>query len=167
AASIVVVVLSSCSSSVRFTSVRKPFSSEGGSTRESSEPLSRQSLSPRQRAVLQAADQWLGTPYCLGGTTQSCIDCSAFVRNVFQEAGIQLPRTSQQQSKQGITIPRNQMQPGDVVFFDNDGDGSANHAGIYVADGEMIHASTSNGVVYQKIGAGYFGVKFLVCKRFL
>ena len=94
-------------------------------------------------AVLAYASNYLGVPYVWGGTTPAGFDCSGFVRYVYAHFGIYLPRVSQDQQNVGMYVSRDQLQPGDLVFF---GD-PAHHVGIYVGNGNMIDAPHTGDVV--------------------
>jgi cell wall-associated NlpC family hydrolase len=79
-----------------------------------------------------------------GGSTPSGFDCSGLVQYVYERLGIDLPRTSREQYHAGAFIPANRLdllQPGDLVFFGYDGDPErVHHVGMYVGDGNFIHA---------------------------
>ncbi len=96
-------------------------------------------------------DQWWGTPYKYGGQDKSGVDCSALAQMLEQEVyGINIPRTTGQQ----VTIIKRkyeeELQEGDLVFFDYDG-GKYNHVGIYLQNGYLVHASSSKGVMIVKL----------------
>jgi cell wall-associated NlpC family hydrolase len=97
-------------------------------------------------AVIAYASKFLGVPYVWGGTTPAGFDCSGFVKYVFAHFGITLPRVAADQQKVGTYVSREDLQPGDLVFF---GD-PAHHVGIYIGNGYMIHAPHTGDVV--KIG---------------
>lgn len=92
--------------------------------------------------VVSYAMKFLGTPYVWGGTSPSGFDCSGFVQYVYSHCGVGLPRTSESQMGQGNSVPRDQLQPGDLVFFRSGG-----HVGIYVGGGSYIHAPHTGDVV--------------------
>lgn len=94
-------------------------------------------------SVIAYASRFLGVPYVWGGTTPSGFDCSGFVQYVFAHFGISLPRVAADQQKVGTYVSREDLQPGDLVFF---GD-PAHHVGIYVGNGYMIHAPHTGDVV--------------------
>lgn len=89
--------------------------------------------------VLGAAEKYIGTPYCRGGQSPRCFDCSGFVKYVHAQKGIDLPRTSHQQYKATKKISRSEAVPGDLVFF-HYRSGYVHHVGIYVGDGKVLHS---------------------------
>lgn len=93
-------------------------------------------------AVLDYARKFLGTPYVYGATGPNSFDCSGFTQYVFRNAaGISLGRTTYDQIKNGVEVSYSQLQPGDLVF-PHDG-----HVGIYIGNGQMIHAPHTGDVV--------------------
>ncbi len=120
--------------------------------------------------ILSEAESYLGTPYRFGGTSRSGIDCSAFVLSVFGTAtGMDLPRVAEQQSQEGDSVERTELQKGDLVFFSHRG-GRISHVGIVedvTAEGEIkfIHAATSKGVMVSSLDDNYWGPKFRFAKR--
>ncbi len=111
----------------------------------------------------QHAD-WRGTPYRIGGTGRTGIDCSAFVMNTFiTQFGIELPRTTEQQARFGDPIPRERMQAGDLVFFRTGH--KKRHVGIYVENGRFLHASTSVGVTLSDLDNRYWAESYWMTRR--
>jgi len=94
--------------------------------------------SPEAGTVIQAALSRIGSPYVWGGSGPSSFDCSGLIMWSFQHAGVSLPHSSQALAQGGQPVDPSQMQPGDIVTFYSD----ASHAGIYIGDGMMVHAST-------------------------
>jgi cell wall-associated NlpC family hydrolase len=85
----------------------------------------------------------LGKPYVYGRIGPESFDCSGFVYGTHRELGIHLPRTSLNQSQiKAAKISREDLQRGDLVFFDTSDGGVVNHSGIYLGNGEFIHASS-------------------------
>lgn len=120
--------------------------------------------------ILSEAESYLGTPYRFGGTSRSGIDCSAFVLSVFgAAAGMDLPRVAAEQSQEGDSVERTELQKGDLVFFSHRGS-RISHVGIVeevTAEGEIkfIHAATSKGVMVSSLDDNYWGPKFRFAKR--
>lgn len=94
--------------------------------------------SPLADEIVGTAHKYLGVPYEYGGRSPSGFDCSGLVWYVFREHGIKLPDSSYKQAAVGEKIDKNELQPGDLVFFQSDG--RVGHVGLYIGDGTMIHA---------------------------
>lgn len=110
--------------------------------------------------VVAIAEQYLGAPYVWGAAGPDAFDCSGLVSYVFAQVGIGLPHFAAAQWTYGTYVPEDQLEPGDLVFFENLG-----HVGIYIGAGEYIQAPHPGDVV--KITplsepwseANYFGAK--------
>ncbi|MFT9274117.1 MAG: LysM peptidoglycan-binding domain-containing protein [Liquorilactobacillus nagelii] len=89
-------------------------------------------------SVISYAEQFVGVPYVIGGTSPNGFDCSGFVQYVFAHFGVNLPRTSQAQSTIGSSVSVSSAKPGDLLFWG--GQGSAWHVGIYVGGSSYIAA---------------------------
>ncbi len=94
-------------------------------------------------SIVAYAANFKGTPYAWGGNGPSSFDCSGFTCYVFAHFGIDLPRIASEQQGVGTSVSRDELQPGDLVFFGS----PAHHVGIYVGDGCMIHAPHTGDVV--------------------
>lgn len=97
--------------------------------------------SPGEQAASMATEQ-LGAPYLFGGATPQGFDCSGLVRYVFGTLGIAVPRTASEQLQRAEPVPQDRLQSGDLVFFRMAAD-RVDHVGIYVGQGEFIHAPRS------------------------
>lgn len=93
-------------------------------------------------AVVKAAMRYIGTPYVWGGSSPLGFDCSGFTSYVYKQVlGITLPRVSYQQGNGGQGVSKDQMRPGDLVFWDNSSrNNGADHVGIYIGNGKFIAA---------------------------
>lgn len=125
-----------------------------------SEPASRGSSASD---VVGRALSLQGVPYVFGGSSRNGFDCSGFTQYVFQGNGVSLPRTSYAQFGVGSSISKNQLQPGDLVFFTTYSKG-ASHVGIYVGGGRFVHASDS-GVKTTSLSDSYYANRFLGARR--
>lgn len=159
----VLLLLASCQSSVRF-------SSGNHSTNDNSKKIvlgnQTKALTSLQRRIITSAEKYLGIPYCWGGAGNDCMDCSGFVQRVYSDVGISLPRTAAEQFNTGKFITPNETKAGDLIFFSFTGSGIT-HVGIFAGNNEVIHASSSGGVVRQTLAdsylsAGYAGVRRVV-----
>mgnify|MGYP003332733961 CR=1 FL=1 len=133
---------------------------------------------PFASAVLSEAENWLGTPYSWGGgntdgptygTDQGKnikgFDCSAFAQYLYQKAGTTIPRTTYEQWRVGSPVPIDQLQPGDLVFFDMETTGPG-HVGIYAGNGKFVHAPHTGDVVKVSELDGYYRRKFVGGRRY-
>lgn len=94
--------------------------------------------------IVSIAMNYLGTPYVYGGSSLTKgVDCSGFTQGVMKLAGVQIPRTSKQQSQTGKLVSKSEIQVGDLLFFGYS-KSSIFHTGIYIGNGQMIHSSTSS-----------------------
>ncbi len=180
---VVVVLMTSCSSSVRFTSdhnfviTKRKTNPPKRNSKKDTSPTCVQNFSeaplpdeyeqdsffdelaelsqydpyklPTTDQVILEAQSWLGTKYCWGGGSKKCTDCSGFTQSIFRATGISLPRTAAMQFNYTKRVKKSKAKRGDLVFFSKDG--KISHVGLYVGRGMMIHASSSNGVVLEKI----------------
>jgi len=111
------------------------------------------------------AKSFLGTPYVWGATGPSKFDCSGFTQWVYRDVGITIPRVSKDQARVGKYISYNNLKRGDMVFFDTKKrrSGKVTHVGIYLGDGNFIHASSAG----KKVVIYNFNRKNFYKKRFL
>jgi cell wall-associated NlpC family hydrolase len=119
-----------------------------------------------QDTIDQAMDL-LGIRYRRGGSTpEAGFDCSGFVNHVFREGlGLILPRSSKEMSKSGEAISRDELRPGDLVFF-NTMRNAFSHVGIYLGDNQFVHAPRSGGKVrIEDLRDGYWTKRFNGARR--
>ena len=105
--------------------------------------------------VIATARKYIGTPYKFGGTTPKAFDCSGYLQYVFEQNGMTIPRTADEQFKLGKNARVTDLEPGDLVFFETYEKG-ASHCGIYLGGDKFIHASTSKGVRIDELSNDYW-----------
>jgi cell wall-associated NlpC family hydrolase len=123
------------------------------------------------RSAVRTAERYIGAPYLWGGNTPAeGFDCSGFVRYVFAEQGIHLPRVSQDQARAGEWLPPrvDRLAPGDLMFYAGR-DGVINHVAIYAGGGRIIHSSsTGRGVRYDDLTTRrghYYATRMVAARR--
>lgn len=113
-----------------------------------------------ERGVLvKVARSFSGAPYKYGGDSVRGLDCSAFVRKMYEIFDVQLPRTAREQFHTGVKIDKGDLATGDLVFFRTKRLAKEpTHVGIYIGDGKFIHASSllKRGVKVDSLNQGYF-----------
>ncbi len=119
--------------------------------------------------VLSEAKTYLGVPYHYGGISRKGIDCSGLTTNAYKTIGVQLPRSSKDQSEYGKAVKRNQLVPGDLLFFSAQGKNRIDHVGMVTKvlgqEITFIHATTSKGVRQDRLDTGYWVDKFRWARR--
>lgn len=113
------------------------------STTSTASTTSDAGTSSRAQQVIEFARAQLGKPYVWGATGPNSYDCSGLTQAAWAAAGVSLPRVTYDQVNAGTTVTKSAMQPGDLVFFYND----VSHVGIYIGNGDMIHAPKPGDVV--------------------
>lgn len=127
----------------------KGTSSNGGSSNSTGKVTGAQ--------IVAKAKEYLGVPYEWGGTDPSGFDCSGFVYYVFRSLGINISRTQATMYNQGTPVSKDELKPGDLVFFQNTYKEGISHVGIYVGDGQFIHSPSSGKVVsYADLYSSYY-----------
>lgn len=119
------------------------------------------------QAIVEAAKTKLGTQYLWGGTGQgNKWDCSGLSQYCHKQAGINIPRTSLEQSKGGKSVSKSDLKPGDLVFFKTTS-APVGHVGVYVGNGKMIHtSSTSKPCRYDDVFGSWYGPKYTNARRY-
>lgn len=120
-------------------------------------------------AAVEVVKRFLGVPYVYGGTSPSGFDCSGLMQYVYKQLGYSINRVADAQMKNGISVSRANLAPGDLVgFYSSPGSGYVGHIGMYVGDGMMIHAPRTGDVVkYSSIDDSYYGARFAGGRRII
>jgi peptidoglycan DL-endopeptidase LytE len=108
---------------------------------------------------VKVATGFIGAPYRFGGSSLKGIDCSSFVQKIYRIFDIKLPRNAAQQSKVGISVTREKLTEGDLVFFHTKR--SLGHVGIYIGNNEFVHASSKGKVIrVDNLNSPYYQKRF-------
>ena len=136
---------------------------------QSSENIDQQSVSYiNSNSIVEPAMQYLNYKYVSGGSSpETGFDCSGFTKYIYGLFGINLNRVSSEQADNGTPISKEELQPGDLVLFKYYGSSSIGHTGIYIGNGNFIHAANSSrGVVIDTIESGYYLDNYVTARRF-
>jgi lipoprotein Spr len=110
--------------------------------------------------LLEAIEHWWGTKYCLGGSSERCTDCSGFTQNLMRDVyAINIPRTAQEQYNSSFHVKTEELQQGDLVFFQNSSH-NISHVGLYLVNNKFVHASVSNGVMISDLNETYWRQRY-------
>lgn len=140
------------------TMLEKPYSNYGsqGNTYKGSGS----SYSSAGDKIVSYAKQFLGYRYVYGGSSPSTgFDCSGFAQYVYKQCGYSIGRTTSAQNSDGYSVSRDNLRPGDLILFASGG--SFTHTGIYIGNGQFIHASSySTGVIISSLSESYYSARF-------
>jgi uncharacterized protein YgiM (DUF1202 family) len=118
--------------------------------------------------IVKKAEEYLGVPYITGGFTPLGFDCSGLVQYVYRQMGIELERTSYYQVHEGVTVSKDELKPGDLLFFTTDDSrpDSVSHVGIYKGNDLFIQASKPGDVVrVSNLNSAYYSNRYYIGKR--
>lgn len=127
-----------------------------------------QSVSSKGSQIVSTAMQYIGVPYVYGGTTPSGFDCSGFTSYVYGKFGYSLNRTAAGQASNGsVVASKADLQPGDLLLFKSSDSSGIGHVGIYVGDGNMIHApKPGSSIKITSINSSYYTSRYVGARRF-
>lgn len=119
--------------------------------------------------LIQFAKTLLGKPYRYATSGPNSFDCSGFTSYCFRQTlGLKLSRSSKDQALAGKQISKDQLKPGDLLFFNTTGN-RISHVGIYIGDGKMIHASSGSNmkVIISPVFSGWYKSRYVTARRIL
>lgn len=118
-------------------------------------------------SVVEYAKNYLGCKYVLGGSSPTTgFDCSGFTSYVYKNFGVSLSRSSKGQINDGVAVSKDELQPGDIVVFNNSGNTAIGHVGIYIGGDNFIHAANpSQGVVITSLSSSYYSKRYVGARR--
>ena len=136
-------------------------------TEQEQEEESTASASSEGNDVVEFAKKYLGYKYVAGGSSPSTgFDCSGFTTYVFRNFGVSLNRSSKDQIKNGTAVSKSNLLPGDIVIFKNQGKTAIGHVGIYIGNGNFIHAANKKeGVVITALSSSYYSQRYVGARR--
>ena len=124
--------------------------------------------SSKGSSIVETAMKHLGTRYVYGGASAGGFDCSGFTMYIFAQVGVKLPHGATSQLSYGAPVSRSELQPGDLVFFQDYG-AVASHVGIYIGGDQFIHASSSSGnsrcVTVSSLAESYYANHYYTARR--
>lgn len=119
-----------------------------------------------KQTLMETLVDWLGTRYLFGGVSRTGIDCSAFTGMMYRSLNYKLPRTAAMQWGVGLPVDRNDLQFGDLVFFNTRSAVYVSHVGMYLGNGMFAHASSRNGVTVSSLEADYYNSHYIGARRY-
>ncbi|MBD9634547.1 C40 family peptidase [Pseudomonas sp. PDM19] len=129
-----------------------------------------ESASESRHRIIRRAKELIGTAYKWGGVSEvGGFDCSGFLVYLFRsEVGVELPRTTSSMIRENYQrVSRDKLQPGDAVFFTQNGSNRANHVGIYIGENRFIHAPrTGESIRIDSLNNNYWNSRFFGARRF-
>ena len=109
--------------------------------------------------------QYVRYPYVYGTPGQPNGDCSGFTSYIYKQFGVTLNRSSKDQVNNGVAVSKSNLQQGDLVFFSTNGV-YPTHVGIYIGDGNIVHASTAkDGVKISSLNTSYYTTNYFAARR--
>ena len=119
-----------------------------------------------ERRLRAETERWRGTPHVWGGASRRGVDCSGLVQAFYSDLfGLEMPRTTEQQVREGRRVRRSDLQAGDLVFFRPSA--KTRHVGLYLSGGAFAHASSSSGVTISQLDRRYWDRRYWTARRLL
>ena len=122
--------------------------------------------SSKGEQVIAYAKNYLGCRYVYGGSGPSVFDCSGFTMYVYKHFGYSMGHSAVTQAYLGTYVPRSNLQPGDLIIFNNQANKSIGHVGMYVGGGNFIHASSGSGkIIISPLSNAYYNSRYVTARR--
>ena len=136
------------------------------STKESKRNLTPEQISAREKILMEII-KYIDTPYQYGGSSEDGIDCSAFTQSIFDKTlSVELQRSARDQYQEGNEVgEKDDLQFGDLVFFNTRRRVKPGHVGIYIGNHLFAHASSRNGVTVSSLDEDYYSKRFMGGRR--
>ncbi|MCD8049588.1 MAG: SH3 domain-containing protein [Clostridia bacterium] len=117
--------------------------------------------------IIAYAKQYIGTPYVYGASGPDSFDCSGFTMYVMSANGISLPHQSASQAEMGLEVAMDELVAGDLVFFNTTSTEGVGHVGIYIGNGQFIHASSgsAHAVTISSLSEDYYSAHYIGARR--
>ena len=116
--------------------------------------------------VATLAERYVGSPYRWGGTSPAGFDCTGFVLWVYSQFGVDLPHNEAGQLASGAQVSTDDLQPGDILVFANTYRAGLSHTGVYIGDGQFVHAADErHGVIVSSLNDGYWAPRLVGASR--
>lgn len=123
-----------------------------------------------KNSIVQNAKKHLGERYVWGGTKPNAFDCSGYMKYLYEEEGIEIPRTAYQQSQVGQDVEKEELEKGDLLFFltDKKRHIPITHVGLYIGDDKFIHAASSKlGIIISSLSKSKYNKIYVKAKRII
>lgn len=121
---------------------------------------------PKNALLWDHAQNFLGIPYRLGGSDRSGMDCSGLVVRLYRDVyGIKLPHKTHQLYRKGHAVSLRALEVGDLIFFRETKGTNPSHVGVYLGDGQFIHASNTRGVILSGLKDAYYKKRIVGVRR--
>ncbi|MEC0184038.1 C40 family peptidase [Paenibacillus peoriae] len=122
--------------------------------------------------IINYGEKYMGTPYKFGASTSTTnyFDCSSFMKHIFKKYGVDLPRTSVQQSKVGRAVSKSNLKKGDLVFFSSGSRATGSnitHVAVYMGGGKILHTFGGPGVTISDLNSGNWKRTYIKARRVL
>lgn len=125
-------------------------------------------VSDLRAQIIAYAEQFIGCPYVWGGSGPKSFDCSGYTQYVMKQFGYSLIHGATSQSKSGVAVSRDELKPGDLVFFHTfNSSYYITHVGIYAGNDQFLHASSSKGITYTSLSSDYYSKAYVCARRII